>query len=407
MISGARRRARLGPSARYPRLYPLPTEPHLVRGGRSSSARLGRWGTAAVRTGASLAVAAAVHQVLNLRALREPRRYPPPVPEPVSVLVPARDEARRITPTIRSLLAQTGVPDLEILVLDDGSTDGTADVVRAAAGGDRRLAVLPGSAPPPGVLGKPHACAQLAAAARGRVLVLVDADVVLEPHAVAAAVDLLRETGFDLLCPWPRQLADGFGPRLLQPLLPWSWMVMLPLRLAERSPRPSMVAANGQFMVVDARALAAAGGFRAVSGQVLDDIALAGALKRSGARVGVANGSAIASCRMYGSWNEASAGYRKSLWAAFGSAPTAVAVGAVLGLTYVVPPIAGLLGSPAGVVGYLAGAVSRVVAGRRSGGRVWPDALAHPVSVAALLGLLARSWIGHRRGTLTWKGRAL
>ena len=184
-------------------------------------------------------------------------------------------------------------------------------------------------------------------------------------------------------------------------------MVTLPLRRAERSARPSMVAANGQFLVIDAAALAAAGGFAAVAGQVLDDIALARLLRRSGARVGVANGASVASCRMYEGWAEASAGYRKSLWAAFGPAPAAVAVGALLAVTYLVPPIAGLLGSRVGLVGYLAGAASRALAARRSRGRIWPDALAHPVSVAALLVLLARSWIGHRRGTLTWKGRAL
>jgi Glycosyl transferase family 2 len=368
---------------------------------------LGRVGAATARAGAALAVAAAVHQVVNLRALREPRRRPPPVAEPVSVLVPARNEAGRIPPTIRSVLAQTGVPDLEVLVLDDGSTDGTAAAVRAAAAGDARLVVLPGTPPPAGALGKPHACAQLAAAARGRVLVFVDADVVLAPHAVAAAVDLLRDAGLDLLCPWPRQLADGLGPRLLQPLLSWSWMVTLPLRRAERSPRPSMVAANGQFMVVDAGSLAAAGGFAAVSGQVLDDIALARAVKRSGGRVGVAEGSSIATCRMYQDWTEASAGYRKSLWAAFGSVPAAAAAGVLLTVTYLVPPVAAVLGSRSGLIGYLAGAATRVLAARRSRGRVWPDALAHPVSVAALLGLLVRSWIGHRRGTLTWKGRRL
>ena len=238
MFSGARKRGRPASAAGYEALYPMrfaPYVPHPVGFGLS---RVGRLGVATARIGSLLAVAAAVHQVVNLRALREPPAQPPPVDEAVSVLVPARDEASRITPTIRSLLAQTGVADLEILVLDDQSSDGTAATVRAVAAGDPRLAVLAGSPPPPGWLGKPHACAQLAAAARGRVLVFVDADVVLAPHAVAAAVDMLRGAGLQLLCPWPRQLADGLGPRLVQPLLAWSWMVMLPLRRAEASPRP-------------------------------------------------------------------------------------------------------------------------------------------------------------------------
>ena len=365
-----------------------------------------------VRAGSALAVAGTAHQVLNLRRLRVPPPDPPAVAEPVTLALPVRDEAHRVAPALRALLAQRGVADLEVLVLDDGSTDGTADVVRAVVresgrDGDPRVRLLRGTAPQPGLPGRPHACAQLAAAARGSVLVFVDADVLLAPHAVAAAVTLLRAAGLDLLSPWPRQLADGAAARLVQPLLQWSWMVSLPLRRAERSSRPALCAANGQFLVVDAAALARAGGFAAVAGAVLDDLEVARAVKRAGGRVGVADGAGLAACRMYDGWAELSAGYRKSLWAAFGPAPASAAVAGLLALAYVVPALAALRGSRAGLVGYGAAVVSRVLAARRSGGRAWPDALAHPASVTALLGLLASSWRGHRRGELTWKGRRL
>jgi hypothetical protein len=369
--------------------------------------RLGWVVHATVHAGSALAVAATVHQLWNLRALREPPRDPPAVAEPVSVLVPARDEAQRIGPAVRAVLAQRGVPDLEVLVLDDGSTDGTADVVRAAAGADPRLRLLAGVPPRPGLPGKPHASAQLAEAARGSVLVFVDADVELAANAVAAAVAVLRGAGLDLVSPWPRQLADGGAARLVQPLLVWSWMVTLPLRRAERSPNPALVAANGQFLVADAAMLRRAGGFAAVAGEVLDDLALARAVKRAGGHVAVADGSSLARCRMYTGWADLSAGYRKSLWAAFGPAPLAAAVAAGLALVWVVPALGALAGSRAGMVGYAAGVASRAIAAARTGGRVWPDALAHPVSVSTLLGLLAASWSGHRRGTLSWKGRVL
>jgi glycosyl transferase family 2 len=361
---------------------------------------------ALVATGSALACAGTAHQLVNLRLLRRPPADPPRVTATVSLLVPARDEAHRITPTIASLLAQRGLDDAEILVLDDGSTDGTADVVRAAAGADPRVRIITGTAPPGDALGKPHACAQLAAAARGRTLVYVDADVVLAPHAVAAAVAVLRgPRPLDLLCPWPRQVATGALGRLVQPLLAWSWSTTLPLRLAERSARPSMAAANGQFLLVDAEALSRAGGWHSVLGAVLDDIGLARAVRAAGGRTGLADGSALATCRMYATGRELSAGYRKSLWAAFGSPAGAVAVATALTVVYVLPAAAALTGSRVGLLGYGAGVAGRVLT-RRWGGQPL-DALAHPISVVALLGLLASSWVGRVRGTLRWKGRRL
>jgi len=360
-----------------------------------------------VAVGSALAVAGTAHAAYNMRLLRVPSDDPRPVNEPVSVLLPVRNEAHRVEPCLHSLLAQRGVAVLEILVLDDESSDGTAAVVRRVAGADPRVRLLEGDPLPPGWLGKPHACAQLAAAARGAVLAFVDADVVLAPHAVAAAVALLRETGLDLVSPYPRQLTGSAGERLVQPLLQWSWLTTLPLRLAETSPRPSLSAANGQFVVVDAVAYDRAGGHSGVRGEVLEDLALLRALKRCGGRGMVVDGTRIAECRMYDGWAELAEGYAKSLWAAFGSRAGAAAVVGALGLTYVLPPVAALRGSRAGLVGYAAGVAGRAVVARRVGARVWPDSVAHPASVVLFGALVARSWRQHQRGQLRWKDRPL
>jgi hypothetical protein len=359
-----------------------------------------------VAGGSALAAVGTAHQLVNQRRLRRPPDDPPPVTSTISLLVPARDEAHRIGPTIESLLAQRGLTDVEILVLDDGSIDGTAEVVQVVAGADPRLRVLTGTAPPAGALGKPHACDQLAAAARGETLVYVDADVVLAPHAVAAAVAVLRgPRPLDLLSPWPRQVSAGLLGRLVQPLLAWSWLTTLPLGIAERSARPSMAVANGQFLLVDAVALVRAGGWQSVSGAVLDDIGLARAVRVAGGRTGVADGSTLATCRMYATGRELSDGYRKSLWAAFGPPAGSLAVATALAVVYVLPAAAAVTGSRIGALGYAAAVAGRLSAQRWCGRPV--DAVAHPLSVLALLGLLASSWAGHVRGTLRWKGRTL
>jgi hypothetical protein len=349
----------------------------------------------------------------------------------VSVLVPARDEAGQVGDCIHALRAQTGLDAsglaLELLVLDDASTDGTAEAARTACGGDPRVRVLTGASPPAGWLGKPHACAQLAAAAGGDVLVFVDADVVVAPDGIAATVGLL-DSGLDLVSPYARQLADGAGPRLVQPLLQWSWLTFLPLGLVERLPTPSLTAANGQLLACSAQAYAAAGGHAAVADRVLDDVALARAFKRAGLTATVADGTQVATCRMYGSWGELIEGYTKSLWAAFGSPVGAVACMAALGWLYLTPPVEAVRGLAeaaanrpggqgtrrlvagrqrrvaVGLTGYAAGVAGRWLAARRTGSRR-TDAALHPISVLALVWLTAVSWWRRATGRLSWKQR--
>lgn len=362
--------------------------------------------------GAIGAAAATAHTALNLRLLRRTSTTPPAVAERVTVLVPARDEAARIAACIASILASEGVRDLEVLVLDDGSTDGTADVVTATAAGDPRLRLIDGGGDVPrGWLGKTWACHRLAADASGSVLVFVDADVVLAPHALAATVAVLRGGGLDLVSPYPRQVAEFPLARLVQPLLQWSWATLLPLRLAETSPRPSLVAANGQLLAVDAATYTRSGGHGAVRGEVVDDVALLRAVKAVGGRGVVVDGTDVATCRMYDDAGSLVEGYTKSLWSAFGSPAGSAAVVSLLALMYVVPPVAAVAGPTpraraAGFVGYAAGVGGRVLVARRTGGRP-VDALAHPVSVAVFGGLVAESWRRRRSGALRWRGRTL
>lgn len=377
---------------------------------RSGLSRGAEAAVAAATVGAWLATA---HTAYNLSVLRRPSAEPPAVAQRVSVLVPARDEAARIGPCITALLASEGLPELEVLVLDDGSRDGTADVVRRCAAGDPRVRVIDGGdAPvPDGWLGKTWACARLAQAASGSLLVFVDADVVVAPHGIAAAITLMRQTGIDLVCPYPRQLADGALPRLVQPLLQWSWSTLLPLRLAETSPRESLVAANGQLLVVDTEVYHRSGGHDAVRGDVLDDVALLRAVKRTGGRGVVVDGTDVATCRMYDDAGSLVEGYTKSLWSAFGSPAGAAAAVALLSWLYVVPPVAAVTARRSstrawGVAGYAAGVAGRVLVARRTGGRS-VDAVVHPASVTAFALLVGESWRRHRAGTTTWRGRTL
>jgi hypothetical protein len=343
------------------------------------------------------------HTVVNAALLR--RLNSDGSDESVAILLPVRNEADRVEPCLTSLLRQIG----QIHVLDDGSTDGTADLVRKI-GGDR-VQLHAGAPLPPGWLGKPHACRQLAdLAGDADVLVYIDADVVLEPGAIASAVALMRRTGVTLLSPYPRIAGAG---RLVQPLLQWSWLTFLPLRAMERSPRPSLAAAGGQWLVIDRVGYEKAGGHAAVRDDVLEDIGLARAVKRSGGRIVLADGSRFATCHMYRTWPELTAGYAKSLWASFGTGFGAGAVVLTLLFLYALPPLATAISLATGhvelalvaAVAYLLGVAGRGVAASATGSRPWPDALLHPASIAVFAWLVARSFRLHRRGAVTWRGR--
>jgi Glycosyl transferase family 2 len=366
--------------------------------------------------GSGLAALLSAHTFVNSWFVRraDPMAGPVEAETRVSVLIPARNEALRIGPTIASVLACDGVANLEVLVLDDHSTDDTAGVVREAANGDMRVRVIPGKTLPAGWMGKPWACQQLGDAATGSILVFLDADVTLEPAAICATVDLLQRFDLSLVSPYPKQVADTPGERLVQPLLQWLWLTFLPLRLAERPKPVSMAAANGQVLAVVASAYRSVGGHASVREQVIEDVELAKAFKAAGHRAGVAEGSEIVTCRMYENWGELQEGYSKSLWAALPSQTAARGAGVLLTLAFVVPPlslVAGLVTrstrlSLVGGAGYVAGVLGRIISARTTGGSV-ADAAAHPGSILALLWLGGRSRRKLQRGELQWKGRAV
>lgn len=378
------------------------------------SSAAGVW-RASVWAGAALAGALAAHSVVNARLLLTPEPGEPaePVREPVAVLVPARDEAGTVGAVVADLLSQQGLADLQVLVLDDGSTDGTAEILAGIR--DDRLSVItsPDAPPPAGWLGKPWACQRLAqAVGAAGVLVFADADVRFEPRAVAAAVALLRGQGLAMVAPAPRQEAVTWMERLTQPLLAWSWLSTMPLRWSQASLRPSLVAANGQFLVVDAAAYWEAGGHAQVRGAVMEDIALARAVRAAGGHTATADGTDLARARMYHCAREVIDGYTKSLWSAFGGPYGSAGVVGVLALGYLIPPVAVVVGPTrglrgVGLAGYCSGVIGRLVTGRRTGDRLWPDALAHPISIAVFGGLNLQSWRRHRTGANRWKGRVV
>nr|WP_314141428.1 glycosyltransferase family 2 protein [uncultured Rhodococcus sp.] len=373
-------------------------------------------------TASVLATASAAVSVFNSRFMPSLRSPEQDVTERVVVCIPARNELATLPALIGDLARQRSCTDLRVIVLDDDSTDGTASAARAAADGDPRIRVVTsGVAPPAGWTGKAAACAELARLAdeddpMTSLIVFVDADVRLEPEAVAATARMLRRRGAALLCPWPEQLAESTVERLVQPLLAWSWMSTLPVPLGNATLAPSMAVACGQFMAFDAAAYRAVGGHGCVAASATEDLDLARALRRRGFSTAVASGTGFVRCRMYRSATELRSGYSRWLWNEFGGPAGSIAATLALTAVYVLPPVTALTSSGLarrlGCAGYLAGTVSRMSTRRREVGSRFGlgdavDAALHPVSILAFVGLVAESHVRRRRGSLSWKSRPM
>lgn len=322
--------------------------------------------------------------------------------ERVSVLIPVRNEAENIADLVLSLQAQECLSALEIIFINDSSTDETAEKLQEAKDGGAQIKVINAPELPDNWMGKPWALQQGLLKATGEIVVTLDADVRLTSTAISQAIAMLDDRSF--ISPYPRQIAKTLSERLIQPLLQWSWMSTVPLRIAEKSNRTSLAVANGQFFVVRKSALDQIGGFTMIATEVLDDMQLARALIKSGARGGVADGSSLAQTRMYKNFAEIKAGYGKSLWKAFGTKGGSAGAIAFLFLTGIAPVIAWFTGNPLGFFAYEFMVISRMLSAARSRGRIL-DSLLHPISCAVLIYLIIYSWRG--RGVVAWKGRTL
>ncbi len=235
----------------------------------------------------------------------------------VSVLVPARNEAKNLERLLPSLAAQD-YQNLEILVLDDCSEDQTLEVAQRWATQDQRLRVLQGKSPPADWLGKPHACAQLAAQATGTILVFTDADTWWTPSGIRLIAEAFAQTQADVLSAWPEQRFSGMLSRLVQPIQQWSLIAFLPIPLVPKRNRLA-VAANGQLLAFRREAYMSIGGHQHVKSSVIEDMALARIAKRHGLRFVLLEATGIVFCQMYANDNEMWRGLAKNIYPSLGA----------------------------------------------------------------------------------------
>lgn len=265
----------------------------------------------------SLALAAIPCRCI-LRNLREyetlPRSQPgarPPGSDRVSVLVPARNEEHNIRATLEAILANRSV-DLEVILLDDQSTDRTAAIGHEIRQGDPRLRVESAPALPDGWCGKQHACHVLSTLARHPLLVFLDADVRLAPDALERMAGFVAVRQVDLASGIPLQECRTFSERLLIPLVHFILLGFLPVWRMRRSTHPALAAGCGQLVIVRADAYRASGGHSRIRTTLHDGLKLPRLLRSAGFRTDLFDASDAASCRMYRCNKDVWRGLRKN-----------------------------------------------------------------------------------------------
>jgi len=343
------------------------------------------------------------------------RRAPAPKSPLVSVVIPARDEERGIEDAARSHLAQT-YENLEVIVVDDRSTDATPAILAKLTAADPRLAVVAGVEPPEGWLGKPHAQFEGASRAKGEILLFADADVRYAPEAVADAVAFLENERIDLIALFPFVEMHGFWENVLMPYLPVSYFFG-PAFLLNSDRQRRFAAGAGAGMFVRASAYRAAGGHEALRQSVIDDLHLATNVRRAGGRCRMVRADDRARIRMYRGFREIFDGFTKNMAYVFeGWAGGFLALSTAFSFLAWSLPAVVLIARAAGAavpsrdVGWAGLALGLAILGRAAialhlGQPVWP-CLTHPFMAAIWTAITARSlsWRFLRR-ELRWRGR--
>ena len=365
------------------------------------------WVAIAVLTAGSAALDAIAWR--NLRRTRQLRDVAPTIaenPPRVSVVMAARNEADRVGAAISARLADR-YPDLELVLVDDRSTDGTGEIARAAAQGDPRLQVVRVDSLPDGWLGKVHALAEGVRHASGDYLLFSDADVMVAPETTARAIALCEAEDVDCLALVPEYRSSSV-------LVDATWTVFVrgmclaidSRRISE--PKSKTVVGSGAFTLVRREALERTAGFEHLRMETGDDMALAAMVKAAGGRCAGAFGADCVQVRMYDSAGAFLRGIEKngSTTAANATAFCAgIAAFAIVDLMPLVAVLAGptwlrLLGAAAAAFAWAAN-----IAILKATCRMWAPALLWPVGTALFaLGTIRATLLAKARGGVSWRG---
>lgn len=336
-----------------------------------------------------------------------------PTPPNVSAIIPARNEQPVIAACLRSLLPQSAL--LEILVIDDHSSDGTSNAVEALLPSAPNLKLIHASDPPSGWVGKNNAVALGARQACGEWLLFTDADTIHGPNSVQAGLQLAASHHAALVSFSPEQITKSWYEKALIPFVY--------TRLSRRfsfahvnDPANPQAAANGQYLLIRRDAYDAIGGHARVAGDVLEDVAIARLAKAAGFPIWFTSGAGILQVRMYRNFRSLWQGWKKNLYRLMGgnldglileTLQTLLPLMTLLLIAAILASIVG--GSRLTLLAFLAAVIAWFVhyaVALRQSGQPLRNVAYGPLGLILYVAVLWASFRSYQKGSVSWKGRA-
>ncbi len=235
----------------------------------------------------------------------------------VSVILPTRNESERVEGCIKSLKNQT-YPNFEVIIVDD-STDNTIEIIRNLIGDDNRFRIVKQEKLPEGWIGKSYAMQQGSKLARGKWLLMVDADIEIHPDTIAKAVSYAEKENVELVSLIPHLVCRSFWEKVVQPIVGGLVLFVCPPFLVN-STKSKLALAMGAFILIKKDAFERVGGYKKIRDKITDDVEISRLLKREGYGVRLLNGQDMMHVRMYRNLKEIWEGWGKNIF---------------LGLTYI------------------------------------------------------------------------
>lgn len=322
----------------------------------------------------------------------------------VSVLVPARNEEKNILKCLNGILNQD-YKNIEVIVLDDNSTDNTHEIVKSI--NSQIIKLIKGIELPADWLGKNWACHQLAQNANGSYLLFMDADVEIMPSVVSSAVLEIQESNASLISIFPTQIIKSIGEHLIVPLMNWLLLTFLPLKFVYSLNNKAFVAANGQFMFWNKDDYFKIGGHEVVKDKVVEDMELARLIKNTKLKVKTLLGGDLVYCKMYDAFKEAYNGFQKNFYSGFTVSPAFFLLIISFLLLVFISPIFMIQNNFIAILPILLVIISRVSVSIKSKQNWFLHLLLHPLQMLFMFWIGIVSVIKFKKNSLVWKDRKI